>query len=40
MTIQSNEHDQGRFYPQKQKAEIDKELSEIRAQMEKLAFKM
>jgi hypothetical protein len=40
MVIGSHEHGQGRVFPQKRKVEIDKELSEIRAQMEKLAFKM
>jgi hypothetical protein len=40
MVIGIHENDQGRVFPQKRKADIDKELSEIQAQMETLAFKM
>jgi hypothetical protein len=40
MDIGSHEHGQGRVYPQKSKADMEKELVEIREQMEKLAFKM
>jgi hypothetical protein len=40
MAIEGHKHGQGEVHSQKRKAEMDKELSEIRAQMEKLAFKM
>jgi hypothetical protein len=40
MVIGSYEHGRGEVYSQRRKAEMDKELSEIRAEMEKLAFKM
>jgi hypothetical protein len=40
MAIDGHKHGRGEVQSQKRKAEMDKELSEIRAQMEKLAFKM
>jgi hypothetical protein len=35
-----NKHSQGEDFPQKIKVEMDKELSEIRVEIEKLALKM
>jgi hypothetical protein len=40
MVIGGHEHGRGEDFPQKRKVEMDKELSEIRAKMERLAFKM
>jgi hypothetical protein len=40
MAIDGHKHGRGEVQSQKRKEEMDKELSEIRAQMEKLAFKM
>jgi hypothetical protein len=40
MAIEGHEQGQGEVHSQRSKAEMDKELSEIQAQMEKLAFKM
>jgi hypothetical protein len=40
MAVGSHEHDQWRVCLQKRKVEMDKELSEMREQMENLTFKM
>jgi hypothetical protein len=40
MAIEGHKHGRGEVHSQKRKVEMDKELSEIRAQMEELAFKM
>jgi hypothetical protein len=40
MAIESDECERGEVHLQKSREEMEKELSEIRAQMEKLAFKM
>jgi hypothetical protein len=40
MVVGIYEHGQGKVCPQKRKAYIDKEVSEIRAHMENIAFKM
>jgi hypothetical protein len=40
MVTDGHEHGRGESHSQKIQVEMDNELSEIRAQMEKLAFKM
>jgi hypothetical protein len=40
MAVGSHENGRGEVCPQKRKVEIDKELREIRAEMESLALKM
>jgi hypothetical protein len=40
MATEGHRHGRGKDHQQKRKAEVEKELSEIRAEMERLAFKM
>jgi hypothetical protein len=40
MDVGSHEHGRGEVFPQKCKAEIEKDLREIRVEMEELAFNM